>query len=138
MIIPLALFPLIILGCGGDSASVSGTVTYKDVPVEKGNIAFYPAEGKGQSAGGEIINGKYTVKGVTLGKNRVEITSSAKMKGPPPSGMADSIKNPPALDLSTVISTKATGNNAIHEITSSTTLDFALKPAVATDGKEIK
>ena len=79
-----------IVGCGEPNAlqytvaEVRGTVTYQEEPLENGLIRFVP-DGEvleGQVAGkpvfAKIENGAYSIsgeKGVTVGKNRVEITS---------------------------------------------------------------
>lgn len=49
-------------GCGGPPQSkVSGTVTLDGVPLENGTISFYPTANSGQTAGGGIQNGQFTV-----------------------------------------------------------------------------
>lgn len=64
---------LLFVGCQGErTADVTGTVTVDDKPLEKGSIAFVPADLKGQTAGGPITDGKYAVK-VGLGTMKVEI-----------------------------------------------------------------
>lgn len=51
-------------GCGGPpQATVSGTVTLDGQPVENGTISFYPTANAGQTAGGGIENGRFTVTG---------------------------------------------------------------------------
>ena len=60
-----------ILGCGGDDGigrrySVSGTVTYKGAPLEKGNIRFAPVTATGRAASGVIENGSYRLTTHTL------------------------------------------------------------------------
>jgi hypothetical protein len=56
---------LSIIGCGDDGLSqryaVSGTVTYKGAPLDKGLINFVPEAKEGRGAGGPIENGKYTL-----------------------------------------------------------------------------
>jgi hypothetical protein len=74
----LAAFLCALLGCSGDNRSeVSGTVRLNGKDIEEGSINFIPVEGNtGPGAGAVIQNGKYHVsrdKGVTPGKNRVEI-----------------------------------------------------------------
>ncbi|MEX1041815.1 MAG: hypothetical protein WDZ51_14345 [Pirellulaceae bacterium] len=72
------LVPLV--GCGNSSTpreSVSGTVTLEGQPLVDGSILFSP-QGDGPSAGGEIVNGQYTLArelGPAPGKYRVEISS---------------------------------------------------------------
>lgn len=49
-------------GCGGPPrAKVSGTVTLDGNPVESGTISFYPTANAGQTAGGGIQDGRYTL-----------------------------------------------------------------------------
>jgi hypothetical protein len=55
-----------VLGCGDDTGlarryPVSGTVTYKGDPVEKGRIDFKPTQAEGRDASGEIVDGKYSL-----------------------------------------------------------------------------
>ena len=46
------------------------------VPIEEGFINFFPADGKGPTAGDPIVNGKYSVKKVPAGTAKVQISSS--------------------------------------------------------------
>jgi len=62
-----------LVGCGDPPAEVTGMVNVDKKPVTKGSIAFIPADLKGQTSGGEIIDGKYSVKKVSLGVMKVEI-----------------------------------------------------------------
>jgi hypothetical protein len=55
-----------VLGCGDDSGlskrhPVTGTVKYKGEPVPKGTISFTPAEAGGRAAGGDIVDGNYSL-----------------------------------------------------------------------------
>ena len=64
---------LTLVGCQSDNtAQLDGTVKLAGEPLDKGSIAFAPADGQGQTAGGEITNGKYSVK-VPVGIMKVEI-----------------------------------------------------------------
>jgi len=54
------------LGCGDDTGlakryPVSGKVTYKGEPVEKGRISFVPTTPDGRPAAGQIENGRYSL-----------------------------------------------------------------------------
>src|SRR5262249_27420377 len=73
----LVLSLLCLAGCFGNKAEVSGTVKLDGVPIKEGSINFIPVEGTlGPGAGAVIEDGKYHIaasKGVTVGKNRVEI-----------------------------------------------------------------
>jgi hypothetical protein len=72
---------LLSTGCGKSDqlqrVLVSGAVTYKGQPVEKGQIRFIPADGtKGPVTVDPIEQGQYTTKnteGVPVGTHRVEI-----------------------------------------------------------------
>jgi hypothetical protein len=55
---------VLILGCGDPTGiekryPVSGTVTYKGKPIEKGRINFVPTAAEGRAAGGDIEDGEY-------------------------------------------------------------------------------
>ena len=57
---------LAFLGCGDDGLDkrypVSGTVTYKGAPLEKGTVTFLPDDAaKGRGAVGEIKNGSFSM-----------------------------------------------------------------------------
>jgi hypothetical protein len=54
---------LTLAGCGGASiAEVSGMVKVDGAPMPKGAILFTPLDGKGQTAGGTIEDGHYSVQ----------------------------------------------------------------------------
>src|SRR5437867_2783905 len=72
----LALALACVPGCGKDTATISGTVTYEGEEVEYGSISFAPVDGNGPSAGAEIHNGKYRADGVRPGKKKVFITGA--------------------------------------------------------------
>jgi len=74
-----------MLGCSDDGLgkryAVSGTVTYKEKPVEQGTITFEPVDDKGRIAAGTITNGRYSLTtlqaddGALPGKYRVTVVS---------------------------------------------------------------
>lgn len=69
---------LLVHGCTNNSTSeVTGKVTYDGVAIEKGNIAFFPLDGKGQPQGGDIKDGVYSVR-MTPGPMRVQINMPGK------------------------------------------------------------
>jgi hypothetical protein len=81
---PTLTAAVVVLGCGDSSGlpprhRVSGTVTYKDKPLERGTISFAPADEKGRAAGGTIVDGRYSLTtqdsddGALPGKYRVAI-----------------------------------------------------------------
>jgi hypothetical protein len=69
----LAFLLLGLCGCGNSTGSVSGQVSYEGKQVEKGYITFLPADGKGQSVGGEVSGGRYTVNDIPPGPKIVQI-----------------------------------------------------------------
>jgi hypothetical protein len=79
-LLPLAGVFLLACGCGpGDNtAEVSGTVTYDGVPVANGSITFTPADGLSPTAGGNVVDGKYTCR-VPIGLSKVSITSAKEV-----------------------------------------------------------
>jgi hypothetical protein len=72
-----ALLAIWCSGCGGGGsgggATVSGTVTLNGAEIENGSISFQPETSEGTPAGAKIVKGKYSVKGVTTGKNRIHV-----------------------------------------------------------------
>jgi hypothetical protein len=72
------LVPLLLsTGCGGNLASVSGTVSLNGKPIEEGSINFIPIDGTtGAGSGAVITKGKYYIaaaRGVAVGRNRIEL-----------------------------------------------------------------
>ena len=64
---------LFLGGCQGDNlAELSGMVTFNGEPVKNGTISFIPLDGKGQTEGVLIADGRYTVR-ISPGKMKVEI-----------------------------------------------------------------
>jgi hypothetical protein len=84
----LALVSAIGIGCGGGSSgvkkvTVTGSVSYDGRPVENGMVTFALAEAGlkgGSNAQGPIVNGKFSVPGVSPGGNSVTVTGG----GPAP------------------------------------------------------
>jgi hypothetical protein len=77
-------------GCGqntGGRLAISGRVTFRGAPLEKGVIEFISADGRHQS-GGTVATGIYSVpaaKGLPPGKYTVRI-SAVQESGPAPTG----------------------------------------------------
>ena len=67
-----------LAGCGSGppTGDVSGAASFEGVPIEEGVINFYPADGKGPTAGGKIVDGKYSVEKVPAGTAKVQISNS--------------------------------------------------------------
>lgn len=60
-------------GCSSDGlVKIDGTVTFRGLPLEKGNITFLPANGDSPTAAAIIENGQYTVR-VAPGSKLVKI-----------------------------------------------------------------
>lgn len=84
------------VGCGGpERAKVSGTVTLDGKPLETGTISFYPVANSGQTAGGGIQNGQYTLEAspgemtVLISANKV--VGKQKMYDTPDSPTVDKV-----------------------------------------------
>jgi hypothetical protein len=63
------------LGCGqtaSDRGTVTGTITIDGKPPANGSIAFTPVSGRAPTAGGTIVDGKYSVE-APLGESKVAI-----------------------------------------------------------------
>ena len=77
----LFLLTATFAGCNNDGMyTITGTVTLDGKPVQNGQIDFAPVDnGAGISAGGQILNGKYTVR-IKPGKMGVSISASEIVK----------------------------------------------------------
>ncbi len=120
--VPLVL--LLLCGCAGRTV-VSGKVTFNGKGVEKGFITFYPADGKGNTRGGEIVQGAYTVKGLEPGKKRVLIRSEPEAHVVPGKGTerAQVVLAPGKMPIGQNVA----GNNRVVEVAAGEqTLDIAL------------
>jgi hypothetical protein len=74
VVVGLVVCALAAAGCDGSGlADVSGTVTVDGTAIEEGAITFYPVDGQGQTAGGPIKDGKYSVP-VSVGLMKVSIS----------------------------------------------------------------
>ncbi|MCE9563451.1 MAG: hypothetical protein K8U57_15535 [Planctomycetes bacterium] len=118
---------LCVVGCANDKRSeVSGTVKLNGQDIPQGSINFIPIEGNtGAGAGAVIENGKYHIsrdKGVTSGKNRVEIrafvNTGRKVQdptGPPGTMTTERVPALPASfnDQSTLIKEVKSGTDTI-------------------------
>lgn len=136
---PLPLIGLLTLatmfvGCGPSSPSATGKVTYEGQPIRSGNITFSPTSG-GPIVGAEIVDGTYSVTGLTTGKSVVNVIavkdvpfarSSEEM-----AKMAEEQKlkgnDNGLIDPADIIPDNAVGNNAEVEIKpGAQELDFSL------------
>jgi hypothetical protein len=81
----IALLALSILGCGGapsdGKVAISGTVTLKGQPLDRGTITFSSVDASKQlMTGGQIVNGQFDIPakdGLPPGRYRVRISSAA-------------------------------------------------------------
>jgi hypothetical protein len=84
---------LLVAGCGGKPATVSGTITLDGTPLARGSVAFTPVNG-GQKATGVIASdGSYSLNtnrdvGLDVGEYRTTVVSREpgkvdKYGGPP-------------------------------------------------------
>ena len=128
----LAVALLAAAGCGdGPKTKVSGTVSYNGKPVADGYIVFRSADGKGGEAGGPVLDGKYSLSAVPVGKKTVVVSAGA----PPAAGRVMSSEeaskariDPKAKPAAEVIDPAAKGNGVTVDVQGAEqTLDFALK-----------
>jgi hypothetical protein len=102
----VAVFAVLLAGCGRPAAVVSGTVTVDGDPASDGSVNFEPVDGQGPSAGAKITDGKFTVPeevAMTPGKKRATVRASVKTgkmvqaaPPPPPGLMTDELRFYPA------------------------------------------
>ena len=120
------------LGCsesGPQRATVSGKVLVDGQPLQHGSINFLPTEGNdGPTAGAAIEDGRYQIereKGVTLGKNLVQIHCVQKTGRKIPDRLSDELVDEWAEMLPAEYNSRST---LVRDITPGTnTLDFDLK-----------
>jgi hypothetical protein len=65
---------LCLAGCGrrGEMAEINGAVTYGGQPLRKGLVKFFPVDGKGRTAAGVVVDGRYSAC-IGLGQKNVQI-----------------------------------------------------------------
>jgi hypothetical protein len=111
-------------GCGSNTATVIGEVTYDGQAVGDGTITFLPADGKGQPASGKIVKGAYTVDNVLPGRKVVQIVAvkavpfarSSEEMAQMAAANRDRGDGSGLIDPADVIPSNAQGNNAVVEI----------------------
>ena len=87
--ISIVMLPL-ACGCGGETVgTVNGTVTFEGEPIEQGLITFSPLGPGGNSAGGEIVLGKYTVTDLRPGRYGVTVEATKEPKFTSPNDPAN-------------------------------------------------
>ena len=73
----LALASLVAIGCGTKRPVVEGSVTLDGLPIVAGAIRLVPSDGKGPTAGGGIMAGRYRVE-TSAGPKKVWINYAQK------------------------------------------------------------
>jgi hypothetical protein len=76
--ISLCLAVVFSTGCGKETTSVSGEVTYNGVPIEIGYLSLSPV-GKGRSVAAPINQGSYKIPDAQPGKYTAVATGSRKI-----------------------------------------------------------
>jgi hypothetical protein len=69
----------LLVGCGQNIASVTGSVTYNGQPVKKGFISFQPSNGQGKSFAAPIADGVYTAPQAVPGNMTAIITGTREV-----------------------------------------------------------
>ena len=117
----LVFLSLFVAGCG-NSASVSGLVTFENKPVKNGWITFTPADGKGQDAGAVIKDGRYSVSSMTPGSKVVNVSANPSLQhAKTTEELAEQAKKgiaPAAANPEDLIPPDAEGNNITIDIAS--------------------
>lgn len=54
--------PLLVSGCGTRKPVIEGQITLDGIPVRKGSILLKPVDGKGQTAGTGVVDGRYRME----------------------------------------------------------------------------
>jgi hypothetical protein len=78
--LPVGFVAIALIGCGADNTgrqAISGTVTFRGLPLDRGTIQFLPVS-EGQGSGALIRDGKYSIpqeKGLEPGTYRILISS---------------------------------------------------------------
>jgi hypothetical protein len=81
-------------GCGARRATVSGEVKYNGAPLPSGTITFISQAGQKQVAASEIVDGKYTIKGIEPGLAKVTVITLPPSRGGLPPGGGKPVEAP--------------------------------------------
>jgi len=91
-LLPLTVVVLTLAGCGGDMASVTGTVTYDGDPLSTGTVTFHPV-GEGPTGYGSIqSDGSFRIQtgqqaGLPPGEYRVTVQATGPVPEPTPENL---------------------------------------------------
>jgi hypothetical protein len=131
----VGLLGLTAIGCGDSTASVTGSISYNGAPITKGMVTFTPDGIAGSVVGAEVVDGKFSAKGVAPGKNIVQVIAVKEVpfvrSSEEMAKMAESQKGKSdiegLIDPADIVPANAVGNNAAHNfVEGSNTLDLAL------------
>jgi hypothetical protein len=127
----LALLLAALSGCRQSTPSIHGKVTYEGAPIQRGQITFSPADGRGTAHSGPIQSGQYKVDDVPPGRKVVLISSVKQFQFPKSHAeMAEMAKRgtPASQDSADEVPANAVGNNkAIETATGAQEFNFDLK-----------
>jgi hypothetical protein len=76
----LILLPLAVVGCGSNSATVTGTVKYKGQPLPLGTVTIHGE--KGEPVQGAIVDGSYQVDKAPVGPVKITVSVPKTPKTP--------------------------------------------------------
>lgn len=68
-------FTVLLVGCGGNEAEVSGKITWKETPLNAGSITFIKSGGTAGSTFPISKEGTFSAKGLAPGKYTVTIST---------------------------------------------------------------
>ncbi len=63
-----------LMGCGGNKATVTGRVTLSNQLVDSGFVTFFPEDNRGSAVTAEIVQGEYRLEDVIPGKKRIFVS----------------------------------------------------------------
>ena len=72
-----------VIGCGSNTSTVKGTVTYKGQPVDYGSVVFVVNDKQAVSTDLQA-DGTYTAREVPYGEAKIEVYSRRALQLPPP------------------------------------------------------
>ena len=130
--LPLLALALVVSGCGEQSTTINGTVTFNGQPVERGSIRFVSTDKTGPTFGAVIKNGKFTIEKATPGEKVATIHALKRDKIPTSSRevqqMSEQAQDENYVDPAVLIPPNAEGNNKTVQIAEGAqTLEFHLK-----------
>ncbi len=90
---------LFLVGCGGTDgpavSEITGKVTFDGQPIATGEILFMPADGKGRSDAGKIVDGSFKCQ-ATPGMKTVRISATKELPEKAPDGLPNYVSYIPA------------------------------------------